>query len=125
MPPDDSTFVKFDIATKELADARVRFTEADYTKKASELREEVVNVKRELVRCKEDIIKITPSLLEQFLSHQYVIKHKIDFGFVTHDQYYNPGEFNSLELISKKYVHLHINNKMIIDELNYLEEIIK
>jgi hypothetical protein len=74
---------------------------------------------------KEDIIKITPSLLEQFLSHQYVIKHKIDFGFVTHDQYYNPGEFNSLELISKKYVHLHINNKMIIDELNYLEEIIK
>jgi polyphosphate kinase 2 (PPK2 family) len=58
MPPDDSTFVKFDIATKELADARVRFTEADYTKKASELREEVANVKRELFRCKQDIIKI-------------------------------------------------------------------
>lgn len=74
---------------------------------------------------KEDIARITPSLLEQFLSHQYVIKHGVDFGFVTHDQYFNPGDFNSLELISKKYAHLHINDKMIKDELNYLEEIIK
>ena len=74
---------------------------------------------------KEDIGRITPSLLEQFLSHQYIIKNKVDFGFITHDQYYNPGDFNALQLISKKYVHLHINNKIITDEIAYLEEIIK
>jgi hypothetical protein len=74
---------------------------------------------------KEDINKITPTLLEQFLSHQYILKYNVDFGFITEDNYYNNGEFDKLKLISNKYVHLHINKEIITDELNCLEEIIK
>lgn len=73
----------------------------------------------------EDVSKITPTLLEQFLSHQYVIKHNVDYGFLTSNTYNNDDEFNPTELITKKYVHLHINKKNIKDEIKYLEEIIK
>jgi hypothetical protein len=73
---------------------------------------------------KEDMSRIPPMLIEQFLSHQYIIKHKVDFGFITQDHYYNDGDFSGLELITKKYVHLHINKKMIKDEIKYLENII-
>lgn len=74
---------------------------------------------------KEDINKITPTLLEQFLSHQYILKYNVDFGFITEHPYYNGDKFDKLKLISNKYVHLHINKEMISDELNCLEEIIK
>lgn len=74
---------------------------------------------------KEDIYRITPTLLEQFLSHQYVVKYNVDFGFVTEEQYYNNGDFDPMKLLSNKYVHLHINKPLIKEEIKYLEEIIK
>jgi hypothetical protein len=75
---------------------------------------------------KQDINKMTPTLLEQFLTHQYVIKHNVDFGFI-HDKHPscdNGNGFDKLSLISNKFVHLHINNPIIVDEINYLEEIL-
>ena len=73
---------------------------------------------------KIDIESIPPPLLEQFLPHQYLIKHNVDFGFLTENNYFCDSEFNNLELISKKYVHLSILNKNINEELNFLETII-
>lgn len=76
---------------------------------------------------KEDINKITPTLLEQFLSHQYILKYNVDFGFINEDatdDSYNPNDFNILTLISNKFVHLQINKPAISNQLNFLEEII-
>lgn len=74
---------------------------------------------------KKDINEIPPTLLEQFLSHQYVIKHHVDFGFIneSHPSFNNKG-FDKLSLISNKFVHLHINLTTIDNELNCLEEIL-
>jgi hypothetical protein len=74
----------------------------------------------------EDIERIPPTLLEQFLCHQEVIKNDVDFAFLSTDHYINGDgiEFNEMDMISKKYVHLNINNKKINDEIIYLESII-
>lgn len=74
----------------------------------------------------EDIESIPPTLLEQFLCHQGLVKNKADFGFLSNEHYINGDdvEFNMLNMISKKYAHLNINNKKINDELIYLESII-
>lgn len=73
---------------------------------------------------KSDINKITPTLLEQFLSHQYIIKQNIDFGFLNE---INPDDngvfFDKLKLLANKYVHLDINKPLINDKLNCLEEV--
>jgi hypothetical protein len=76
---------------------------------------------------KKDINEITPTLLEQFLSHQYIIKYNVDFGFISEDatdDMDNPDGFDKLRLISNKFVHLHINKPIINNQLNFLEEII-
>jgi hypothetical protein len=65
--------------------------------------------------------------LEQFLSHQYIIKYGIDFGFICKGATDNPHDLNSfdrLAFISNKFVHLHINKPIISEQLNFLEEII-
>jgi len=75
----------------------------------------------------KDIHEITPTLLEQFLSHQYIIKYGIDFGFICKGATDNPHDLNSfdrLAFISNKFVHLHINKPIISEQLNFLEEII-
>jgi hypothetical protein len=75
---------------------------------------------------KEDINVITPTLLEQFLSHQYILKYGIDFGFISEyptDDVYNPNGFDKLKFISNKFVHIQTNKPMINDQLNFLEEI--
>jgi hypothetical protein len=74
----------------------------------------------------EDIEIIPPMLLEQFLCHQEIVKNKTDFGFLSNNHYINGDEviFNEMDMISKKYVHLNINNKKIKDEIIYLESII-
>lgn len=74
----------------------------------------------------DDIEKIPPTLLEQFLCHQEIVKNKADFGFLSTDHYINGDNisFNKLDMISKKYAHLNINNKKINDELIYLESIV-
>lgn len=74
----------------------------------------------------EDIGKIPPMLLEQFLCHQGVVRNKTDFGFLSRDHYINGDDvvFNEMGMISKKYVHLNINNNKINDEIIYLENII-
>lgn len=73
---------------------------------------------------KDDIFKITPTLLEQFLLHQYVIKHKVDFGFFISNIYYNDTVFDFMSLISQKFVHLNINKQTIKEEIKYLEKIV-
>ncbi len=75
---------------------------------------------------KEDIAKIPSELVEQFLCHQKIVKYKVDYGFLSTDHYENGDhlDFNIMNIISKKYVHLNINNKKIKDELIYLENII-
>ena len=76
---------------------------------------------------KEDIHKITPTLLEQFLSHQYIIKYNVDFGFINEnatDDTYDHDGFDKLKLISNKFLHLQTNKPSISDQLNFLEEII-
>lgn len=72
---------------------------------------------------KEVIKNITSELLEQFLSHQKVLKYKVDYGFLSRDHYENGDHvnFNVMNMITKKYVHLNINNSKIKDELIYLE----
>jgi hypothetical protein len=74
----------------------------------------------------EDISKIPSELLEQFLCHQNIVKHKVDFGYLSYDHYENGDhvKFNMMNMLSKKYVHLNINNQKIKDELIYLEKII-
>lgn len=77
---------------------------------------------------KKDINSITPTLLEQFLSHQYILKYNVDFGFINEDatdNAYERNSFDKLKLISNKFVHLQINKPTINDQLNFLEEIIK
>jgi hypothetical protein len=75
---------------------------------------------------KEDMRKIPTELIEQFLCHQYVVKYKVDYGFLSTDHYINHEniEFNLMDMISKKYLHLNINNKKIHNEITYLESII-
>jgi hypothetical protein len=73
---------------------------------------------------KEDISMIPPMLFEQFLCHQQIIKHNVDYGFLSLNHYYNDGDFDPIKMISKKYVHLHINKKNIKEEITFLEGII-
>ena len=76
---------------------------------------------------KKDINEITPTLLEQFLSHQYIIKYGVDFGFINEyatDNTHNLSGFDKLNLISNKFIHLQTNRPSISDQLNFLEEII-
>ena len=75
----------------------------------------------------KDINEITPTLLEQFLSHQYIIKHNVDFGFISEeatDDTYDPNDFDKLKLISNKFLHLQTNKPTITNQLNFLEGII-
>jgi len=67
----------------------------------------------------DTIEKIPPLLLEQFLCHQYIIKYKTDFGFLS-DNITIHNNFTLLDLVSKKYLHININNpnsKSIIKNL--------
>jgi hypothetical protein len=67
----------------------------------------------------ETIERIPPVLLEQFLCHQYVLKYKTDFGFLSDNISIN-NDFTLLDLVSKKYLHININNlnsKNIIKQL--------
>jgi hypothetical protein len=67
----------------------------------------------------ETIEQIPPVLLEQFLCHQYILKYKTDFGFFS-DNISIDNDFKLLDLVSKKYLHININNlnsKSIIKEL--------
>jgi hypothetical protein len=56
----------------------------------------------------ETIEQIPPVLLEQFLCHQYVLKYKTDFGFLSENTPIDT-EFSLLDLVSKKYLHININ----------------
>jgi hypothetical protein len=73
---------------------------------------------------KKDILRITPTLLEQFLFHQYVIKHMVDFGFFVSNIYYNEGSSDFMSLTAQKFVHFNINKETIKEELEYLEKIV-
>lgn len=73
----------------------------------------------------ETIHKLTPTLLEQLLLHQYVNYHKVDYGFFIKYNYYNiDTDFHPIKMVSKKFVHLNINEGNIKSELEYLEKII-
>lgn len=75
---------------------------------------------------KEDITNITSELFEQFLCHQKIVKHNVDYGFLSADHYNvnDNSELVLIDLLSKKYVHLNINSKKIKDEITYLETVI-
>lgn len=73
---------------------------------------------------KEDIANIPTELLEQFLCHQQIVNHKVDYGFLSLDHYINGGDFNTIEILSKKYLHLNINDNKTTDVITYLEKII-
>jgi hypothetical protein len=73
---------------------------------------------------KKDVLKITPTLLEQFLFHQSVIKHMVDFGFFISNIYYSETVSDFMSLISQKFVHLNINKQTIKEEIEYLEKIV-
>lgn len=70
-----------------------------------------------------DVIEIIPPMLsEQFLCHQYILKNKTDFGFIGKNISIN-SDFTLLDLISKKYLHININNpisKSIIKQLELI-----
>jgi len=74
---------------------------------------------------KEEIFKIPPTLLEQFIFHQYVIKHKVDFGFFNPHIYKDySSNFDAFGVISQKFVHLHTNLKDVRKNIDYLANII-
>ena len=74
---------------------------------------------------REEIYNIPPTLLEQFIFHQYVIKHNVDFGFFIPYIYKDySSNFESLDLISQKFVHININKRDVRKNINYLENII-
>lgn len=73
---------------------------------------------------KEDIERITPTLLEQFLSHQYLVKNNVDFGFLSYYHYFNDGEFDKEKILMNKYVHIHHHRENVKQEVEYLETIV-
>ncbi len=79
-----------------------------------------------LNRIPQDVVhKLTPTLLEQLLLHQYVNYFKVDYGFFVEYNYYNiDTDFHPIKMTSKKFVHLNINDENIKLELKYLEGII-
>jgi hypothetical protein len=75
---------------------------------------------------KQAIAKIPAELVEQFLCHQKLVVHKVDFAFFSNEHYImdDMRPFNTIDTLSKKYLHLNINNKKIEEVLIYLETII-
>jgi len=71
------------------------------------------------------ICQSTPTVIEQFLLHQNVVKYHVDYGFFLDYNYYNTNDdFNIMETMSKKFLHLNINHKNIKNELDFIESII-
>ena len=74
---------------------------------------------------REEIYKIPPTLLEQFIFHQYVLKHNVDFGFfIPHIYKDYSTNFESLDLISQKFLHINTNKKDSRKNIGYLENIV-
>jgi hypothetical protein len=74
---------------------------------------------------KEEIFNIPPTLLEQFIFHQYVIKNKVDFGFfIPHIYKDYSSNFDAVGVISQKFVHLHVNLKDVRKNIDHLANII-
>ena len=72
---------------------------------------------------KKTIHKITPTLLEQLMLHQYIVKYNVDFEFFMEYNYYNiDKDFHYIKMLSKKFVHININDENIEKELEYLEK---
>jgi hypothetical protein len=68
-----------------------------------------------------DIIEtIPPMLSEQFLCHQYILKNKTDFGFFGKNLNID-SNFTLLDLVSKKYLHININNPISKNIIKTLE----
>jgi len=54
-----------------------------------------------------------------------VVKYHVDYGFFLDYNYYNTNDdFNIMETMSKKFLHLNINHKNIKNELDFIESII-
>lgn len=69
--------------------------------------------------------KITPTLLEQLLLHQYVNYFNVDYNFFMEHNYHNKNQdFGNIKLISKKFIHLNINDEKIKLILDCLDKII-
>ena len=74
---------------------------------------------------REEIFNIPPTLLEQFIFHQYVIKNKVDFGFfIPHIYKDYSSNFDTVGVISQKFVHLHTNLKDVRKNIDHLANII-